>query len=173
MRIHRVVNPGVGACLAQEQRMQRRYLRIYALNTASIAVSCLYVAGYKFKALMFFLSHFTRSARMGLCLWPYSRNHVTSMLKCALSPQTREARYPREKRRREAANDDNEPTCAPTKRTKLNNTAHVPIDVAKTKRPSTRLYVCFSSRHYLYLDIPYCQRRPLEDQRGHETDMRV
>ncbi|WYZ35387.1 hypothetical protein EsH8_X_000034 [Colletotrichum jinshuiense] len=34
-----------------------------------------------------------------------------------------------------------------------------------------KLYICFSSRHYPYMDIPHCQRFTLEDQTGHEDDI--
>ncbi|KAK1992135.1 hypothetical protein LX36DRAFT_315853 [Colletotrichum falcatum] len=35
----------------------------------------------------------------------------------------------------------------------------------------TKLYICFSSRHYPYMDIPHCQRFTLEDQTGHQEDI--
>ncbi|KAK1982789.1 ankyrin repeat-containing domain protein [Colletotrichum cereale] len=37
----------------------------------------------------------------------------------------------------------------------------------------TKLYICFSSRHYPYMDIPHCQRFTLEDQMGHKEDIEV
>ncbi|KAK1961793.1 purine and uridine phosphorylase, partial [Colletotrichum sublineola] len=37
----------------------------------------------------------------------------------------------------------------------------------------TKLYICFSSRHYPYMDIPHCQRFTLEDQTGHQEDIEL